>query len=360
MSRRRLFAALLVAVVVVLGSTSAVGAQQQPDGAQPEIIGGTIAEHGSNPYVVALLQRHIADPNQGQFCGGSLISPDTVLTAAHCVQGQSANTIDVLAGTVDLSSGGQRVHVRRIRTHPRFDPRNGRYDAAVLQLGTSLPFDLVVPYEGASPHPAGTVATVSGWGATSNHLTYPTRMRTGTNLVRSSGACTLFGGALFDQVSMLCAGGPSQTPAACYGDSGGPLVVNQSGTPVQIGIVSFLFTSRCGTGQPIAYGRVAAFTSFVHPYLDPDSVPGLPTDVRATRVPGGVTLTWKPPVFDGGTVITGYRLTTSPATAERLLSGRARSVTVTGLTPGTTYAFSLQAVNGVGPGSPATITARAG
>jgi hypothetical protein len=178
--------------------------------------------------------------------------------------------------------------------------------------------------------------------------------------MRSATACRSYLGSLFHSTTMLCAGGPSATPAVCYGDSGGPLVARVGGTSMIVGLVSFLVVPRCGGGQPAVFSRVSSAAGFIAPYLDPDTAPNAPDTLTTTRVPRGVRLAWTPPTFDGGSVITGYRITVQPGGQVIETGPTARSHTVTGLVTDQQYSFTVQAQNALGLGTGRTTTRRAG
>src|SRR5690348_13719164 len=90
-------------LALLAGLLPATAAAAQP---RPEIIGGTQADPHEYPFQVAILQHGEPGRWAAQFCGGTLIAPDTVLTAGHCVVGSRAASIDVLAGTNRLLPGG--------------------------------------------------------------------------------------------------------------------------------------------------------------------------------------------------------------------------------------------------------------
>ena len=363
---------ITIMAMAALAMWSAVPYPAMADG-DPEIIGGEIAPPGTFGYQVALLARGTADRRDAFFCGGSLISPDTVLTAAHCVSEPVSSfsrpdQVDVLAGTLDLSSGGRRVHVRRIRVHPLFASSAPRFDVAVLQLWASLPETLVRPASAADVGVAapGVDAAVAGWGSTSNLGRYPAHLRWTTLAIRYDSVCRNRIGPNFDAETMVCAGGPAAGVGSCWGDSGGPLTVEVEGTPVQVGIVSFGATETCADGNPEAVTRVSRVAGFVTPYLDPDSGPGPPSDLTGRRVPGGVTLSWSAPVFDGGTAVKGYEvrweeLSPSGRGGRTIhLDRHARGYAVGGLVPGDRYRFTVLAFNVIGDGEPSVVTRAAG
>lgn len=379
MRRRRAWGRVVVALVALafaaaVPTPAASGSIGRADGGgPPEIIGGDLAPPGSFGYQVALLARDTPDAGDAFFCGGALISPDTVLTAAHCVSASISpfsrpDQIDVLAGTLDLGSGGRRVHVRRIRVHPAFATGAPRHDVAVLQLWATLPDPLTVPATAADGGLAapGTYGAVAGWGSTSNTGRYPAHLRWASLRIRYDRVCEERMPQAFDATTMLCVGGPVAGLGSCWGDSGGPLVVESEGRTVQVGIVSFGATDSCADGNPEAFTRVSRAAGFVTPYLDPDTPPDPPDGLTGRPRPRRVDLAWTTPSFDGGAAVKGYELrwdTVPPAvdgpTVVRL--GRlARSYAVTGLLPGQRYRFEVRAFNVVGDGAARTVDRTAG
>lgn len=259
---------------VLLQSAAPVQAQDETR-YETRVIGGTAVPDGKYPFVTALLDtRYGSTTYQQQFCGGTLIDRDSVLTAAHCVYGSSAAPLRVTAGkTVLDSSQGQKRAVARIFIHPKYNPdRSSAYDTAVLKLKS--PVSGIRPVKLATSRQnylesAGRNATVAGWGNTvaqpaggSAGTKYPNRMREAqVPLVSDSKAASVYGSSYYKGL-MVAAGKTGKD--TCQGDSGGPLFAKVAGAYTQIGVTSF--GAGCGAaGYPGVYAEVnaSAIRSFV-------------------------------------------------------------------------------------------------
>jgi secreted trypsin-like serine protease len=216
------------------------------------VVGGSNVPEGGASYAVTLLDGALEglEPWQRAFCGGSLVGPRTVLTAAHCAR--QADAIEALAGRTNLlASGGRRVRVTSISVHPGFDAATFRNDVALLTLASAVPYARVAVDRAGAAAP-GTLASVLGWGDLSEHQGSQTAwLQTGSMPVFGDDACRALLGPRFDATTQLCAGPPAVHADACQGDSGGPLVVGAT----QVGIVS----NGHGCGRsPGVYTRLAA------------------------------------------------------------------------------------------------------
>jgi secreted trypsin-like serine protease len=266
-TRLLLALALLVGVLAPL----AAPAQAAPDS---EIIGGVQADPGEYPFQVAILRRNVANRYEAQFCGGSLIGADVVLTAAHCVADRRADRLDVLAGTHRLATGdGVRVHVVSKHVHPGYNPRTSGNDIAVLRLEVGV-LEETVPVIGGgqfSLWDPGTLATVTGWGDRDRRdccVNYPINLYEVQVPILSNAQCSNAYGAGYIRTKMLCAGDLANGGEdSCQGDSGGPLVVPDGGSGwVQVGITSF--GVGCARRQfPGVYTRLARYGPFINQFL---------------------------------------------------------------------------------------------
>lgn len=268
----RTLRSLLVVLVIGLlaGPASATAASPAPE---PKITNGQDASAGEYPYMVGLLFASVADRFEAQFCGGSLVASDWVLTAAHClVDDLGAVTapadLNVLVGSIDLSAAdGERLGTAQVVVHPGYDSATSLNDIALVQLSSPATLGSPITYAGAGDvalEAAGSIVTLTGWGGLTTDQdaqTYAILLQEATMPIIDAASCAIDG---FDPTGMLCAGAPEQDADggidACQGDSGGPLVATSGGSPVQIGLVSFGPT--CGF-TPTAYTRVSAYADFV-------------------------------------------------------------------------------------------------
>ena len=242
------------------------------------IIGGTATTIAEHPWQVALLDARVTDAYDSQFCGGTLVDRWWVVTAAHCMLGESAENVDVLIGTANLGNvtGAQRIRVAEIIIHPRYNDFTSDSDIALLRLSspaadthTRLP----VIDDPALANP-GVTATVSGWGTTINDSpsSAPEVLRDVDLPIVSlatANATVAYSGSL--TANMLPAGLAAGGKDSCQGDSGGPLTVPSPVGPGRMlaGVVSF----GEGCGLPNAYGiytRVSSFREFVLGHIWPN------------------------------------------------------------------------------------------
>ncbi|ASA55507.1 S1 family peptidase [Vibrio gazogenes] len=236
---------------------------QANTGFAPRIINGTTATLGDWPFMTAIVAKGRSASN-GQFCGGSFIGERYVLTASHCVEGKSANELDVIIGINDLnneSTEGQRVSVQSIYMHEDYNSSTITNDIAILELSntvTAIPVVLATTTLVDSLSGNGTTGdtvTAMGWGNTSTTSNaFPSVLNEVNLLYVDRSTCQNLGGDYsFVGNDAICAGFQTGGKDSCQGDSGGPLIYNDGGTNKQIGIVSW----GNGCAQPNAYGVYA-------------------------------------------------------------------------------------------------------
>jgi len=209
----------------------------------PRILGGNSVDISDYPWQVALIRGYAKDPLRSQFCGGSLIAPNVVVTAAHCIDNaivrKDATRIDVIAGTAFYASDGERLKVASIIIHPQWNPTNQDYDIAVLKLKSSSVLGKPIPLY-TSPIKTLDHAWVSGWGALFEGGSSSPDLVAADVPVITSSVCNQeasYKGNV--TLRMMCAGKRDGGLDSCQGDSGGPLVANFDGKQQLIGIVSW-------------------------------------------------------------------------------------------------------------------------
>lgn len=302
MSRGALAALALAAAALAAATAPSAPASPRADAA---VVGGSGVAPGAYPWIVAT----------SRGCGGSLIAPDRVLTAGHCVEDLRVDTMRLYVGARQRRRGALRydgipVRAVEVATHPGYRSLRGggpANDAAVLRL--ARPIEGVAPVALAGPgdaaaYAAAAPATVLGWGVTRTDRRDPPLargLRSGRLRVLSDVACSrIYGDARGDGYRgdvMLCARSynafrrPNTSP--CVGDSGGPLVADGG---LQVGIVSFGIS--CGAlREPTVFAEVAALREFIDD-PDPDWSPQpLGRPAVSGRIAPGEVVTCEPPVF---------------------------------------------------------------
>ena len=252
--------ALLLAMLLALAAAVPVFAAEEPapedEGTiQPQIVGGEPVPGGKYPFVAALLDtRTRGSDYQKQFCGGTLIDQDSVLTAAHCVdEVPRPARLQVVVGRTTLDSDqGQKRGVTAIARHPRYVPLGVRggsrdFDAAVLQLDDPVtgiePVKLPATTQNAFEK-AGRKLTIAGWGNTRQQSEsldepdrYPNRMQEAEVPVVSDRTAKRTYREEYSKDLMVAAGREGKD--TCQGDSGGPMFERTDRGRYQVGITSF-------------------------------------------------------------------------------------------------------------------------
>ncbi|MFF0189696.1 S1 family peptidase [Streptomyces sp. NPDC005244] len=241
--------ATAAAATVLLGAPSAV-AEPQP------IVGGTTTTTTAYPFMM-----QITDASQNQFCGGTLVAADKVVTAAHCMVGESTASVRVVGGRTYLNgTNGTVSKVSKIWINPDYTDATNGDDVAVLTLSTSMSY-ATAPYVSSSDtgvYATGTSARIVGWGTTSENGGSSNQLRTATVPIVSSSSCAGSYGSDYVASDMVCAGYSSGGVDTCQGDSGGPLLIGG----VLAGITSW--GEGCAeAGYPGVYTRLTTFSSLV-------------------------------------------------------------------------------------------------
>ncbi|MGC9404958.1 trypsin-like serine protease [Streptomyces sp. DZ1-3] len=260
-----------------------------PAGIDPKIIGGTETGISAAPWMAQLWYyddrgTQNASDDIGFFCGGAVVAPTKILTAAHCVRGYDWYTNGaVVTGTAQLASdsdlnGGTVSGVWRQWNHPSYNATTIDNDIALLTLPNPVrakPIPMTTA-DDASSYQTGTSARVYGWGRTSSASDEISDvLKTATLPIRSDATCAGAWGADFVKGHMVCAGDPATgsdegTVSACNGDSGGPLVVGGR----IVGVVSWGVEDCVAQGAYSVFAKVSTYAGVTHPRVDDTDISG--------------------------------------------------------------------------------------
>eukprot|EP00092_Neocalanus_flemingeri_P047184 GFUD01053379.1.p1 GENE.GFUD01053379.1~~GFUD01053379.1.p1 ORF type:complete len:218 (+),score=62.45 GFUD01053379.1:775-1428(+) len=195
------------------------------------------------------------------FCGGAIISSDTIITAAHCTIDESVSSFEVIIADHDVSidDGQERIKVCNKIEHPKYNGNTQDHDLSILTLCTPITFrkdasPVCLPSQ-SGPSYEGMVSTVTGWGTNSSGTLFQPNelMKVDVTTIDNTECNTAYSGGITE--SMICAKGEGKD--ACQGDSGGPLITKEPGDYYSlIGMVSW----GIGCANPLYPGVYARVT----------------------------------------------------------------------------------------------------
>ncbi|CAF2823891.1 unnamed protein product [Rotaria sp. Silwood2] len=223
------------------------------------IIGGETAVRQSWLWAVSLRS------NGEHICGGSILSPSFIITAAHCFDHiTNLINITILAGSLTLepssNDSSQVRSVAQLYKHPNFDSNSFINDLALLRLSTPLNMKhgnikpICLP-SGTVSQPSDNISMIAiGWGTTSatgNTLSSTLLQVTLQSIPSTYSTCQLI---ISDSKLQFCAG--VLTGDTCQGDSGGPLMVFVNNVWQLYGITSYGYLCAF-PGFPAVYTRIS-------------------------------------------------------------------------------------------------------
>ncbi|MFF3655269.1 S1 family peptidase [Streptomyces olivochromogenes] len=220
------------------------------------IVGGTTTTTTAYPFMM-----QITDASQNQFCGGTLVAANKVVTAAHCMVGETTSSVRVIGGRTYLNgTNGTVSKVSKIWINPDYTDATNGDDVAVLTLSTSMSYTTAsyVASTDSGVYATGATARIIGWGTTSESGSSSNQLRTATVPIVSNSSCAGSYGSDFVASDMVCAGYTNGGTDTCQGDSGGPLLIGG----VLAGITSW--GNGCAeAGYPGVYTRLTTFSNLV-------------------------------------------------------------------------------------------------
>jgi trypsin len=211
-----------------------------PQSNRLRIVGGQAATKNEYPWQVAFIRYGSSKP----FCGGTLISSNTVLTAAHCKTSVSQFQVVVGEHDVTRSDGEQKISPSQWISHPNYNSNGNDNDFAIVRLSQDVIFsNTVMPacLPDSTKNYDNVPATVTGWGTLSSGGSQPSVLYEVDLNTQSNAQCTSFLTAYSSSditSNMICASNPGKD--SCQGDSGGPLVTLENNKYYSlIGVVSW-------------------------------------------------------------------------------------------------------------------------
>ncbi|KAJ2785783.1 hypothetical protein H4R18_000329 [Coemansia javaensis] len=272
----------LAAASVVMALPSAL---EGAGGLVRRIMGGSDANYNDYTFIV-----YMYNEKEKTFCGGSIISDDWILTAAHCIKTATKDQMLVYVGMaeykLDIAKG---TKVAEVRTHPRYNDQTMANDIALIRLQQPVSGKGVSSIQiDSSSVGDGVTVTALGWGYTS-----PTSKKASPQLKKgdfktlSQQQCgSIDSGFTGNNGPRICVAA-DRGPDTCPGDSGGPLIRQVGGKNVLVGITSFgtagnkAVPNQCGgAGMVSLFTHASYFKSFI------DSTAGALREVEGKGKPG--------------------------------------------------------------------------
>ncbi|XP_073403627.1 serine protease 33-like [Dendrobates tinctorius] len=248
------------------------------------IVGGTDAVEGQWPWQVSLMHREEDDSKYHHTCGGSLIAPQWVLTAAHCVDDdRKFSNYYVRLGAHELQLKNPNEADRGLETfiiHKNYNKIDMNWDIALLKLDSPVSYTkyiqpICLPAASVA-FPCGLECWVSGWGNIhcGVNLPFPETLQnvkvplidheTCDKILHENADLSNANTMVYD--TMICAGYTKGGEDSCQGDSGGPLVCKVNGVWYQPGVVSW--GSGCALpNRPGVYTLVTASQSWIQSHV---------------------------------------------------------------------------------------------
>jgi len=244
----------------------------EPTDINERVVRGSATQRGFHPWQASI--RAKKHGKSVHWCGATLISPSTLLTAAHCLVGTGYPKGAYLVRIGDyrsnvMESSEQEINIEQMYIHEDF--RKGHHmnnDIALVLLKTPVRYSPFIqpaclPSKDTA-YTAGMNCTISGWGAVNSGSSLASfELRAGNVPIQPNSVCTMpsvYGQSITD--GMFCAGTLDKGVDACDGDSGGPLICENNGVHTLYGIISW--GQHCGfINKPGVYVKVSQYVDWI-------------------------------------------------------------------------------------------------
>ncbi|XP_052760465.1 fibrinolytic enzyme, isozyme C-like [Mya arenaria] len=235
------------------------------------IINGQSTNIAAHPHQISLQRYSTSAGVWYHTCGGSLVSEYWVVTAAHCVEGASASSLNVMLNNGYLDDPARRYHgVSQVIMHNNYNKGSGAYpnDIALLKLAT--PADLtganqIIELANSNENFDYVTCKLSGWGhtetGTSSNKVIPNQLQETSGVIYNQTQCAAVWTRNYEHNAHICI--HNALTGTCQGDSGGPMVCPRAGTNGVLAGVTSWGVSGCGTSFPSVYARVSTYRAWL-------------------------------------------------------------------------------------------------